>query len=154
MERRRIPEGSCLAVVAKLTFWAVVAVFALLCALGFSGCRTKYVVVPEYHEVIVNKHDTLHTRDFIFELDSVFVWKKGDTVWKEKYKILYKDRWRERIVYRDSVKVDSVRVPYPVERELSKWQQAKMKIGVAFMGVMGLLGILGVIRIRRILFKS
>lgn len=85
----------------------------LVCAL-IGSCKTKYVAVPEYHEVIVNHHDTLNTRDSIYQRDSVWMYMKGDTVWKEKFSILYKDKWRERIVYRDSIKVDSVRVPYPV----------------------------------------
>ena len=94
-----------------MLIWGIIA--ALVCAL-IGSCKTKYVTVPEYHEVIVTHHDTLTTRDSIFQKDSVFMWMQGDTVWKEKFSILYKDRWRERIVYRDSVKVDSVRVPYPV----------------------------------------
>lgn len=94
-----------------MLIWGIIA--ALVCAL-IGSCKTKYVTVPEYHEVIVTHHDTLTTRDSIFQKDSVFMWMQGDTVWKEKFSILYKDRWRERIVYRDSVKVDSVRVPYLV----------------------------------------
>ena len=94
-----------------MLIWGIIA--ALVCAL-IGSCKTKYVTVPEYHEVIVNHHDTLTTRDSIFQKDSVFMWMQGDTIWKEKFSVLYKDRWRERIVYRDSVKIDSVRVPYPV----------------------------------------
>lgn len=45
------------------------------------------------------------------------MWMQGDTIWKEKYSVLYKDRWRDKIVYRDSIKVDSVRVPMPVVTE-------------------------------------
>ena len=85
----------------------------LICAL-IGSCKTKYVTVPEYHEIIVNHHDTLMTRDSIFQKDSVFMWMQGDTVWKEKFSVFYKDRWRDKIVYRDSIKIDSVRVPYPV----------------------------------------
>lgn len=35
-----------------------------------------------------------------------------------------------------SVKVDSVRVPYPVERKLSRWEQAKQDAGGLFLGGM------------------
>ena len=84
----------------------------LICAL-IGSCKT-YVPVPEYHEIIVNHHDTLITRDSIFQKDSVYMWMQGDTVWKEKFSVFYKDRWRDKIVYRDSIKIDSVRVPYPV----------------------------------------
>ena len=84
----------------------------LVCAL-IGSCKT-YVPVPEYHEIIVNHHDTLMTRDSIYQKDSVYLWMQGDTVWKEKFSVFYKDRWRDKIVYRDSIKIDSVRVPYPV----------------------------------------
>ena len=116
------PEGGCL---VTMVMWTIVIVFALVCAMIFGSCKTKYVAVPEYHTVLVEKHDTTHTRDSIYQRDSVYMWMQGDTIWKEKYQVLYKDRWREKIVYRDSVKIDSVRVPYPVEKPVSKWQKAK-----------------------------
>lgn len=101
--------------------------FMLLAVL--TGCKTKYVAVPEYHNVYVEKHDTLVHRDSIFEKDSVLIMMNGDTVTIYKTKILYKDRWRERIVYRDSIRTDSIRVPYPVEKELTFWQKTWMKAG-------------------------
>ena len=101
--------------------------FMLLAVLA--GCKTKYVAVPEYHNVYVEKHDTLVHRDSIFEKDSVLIMMNGDTVTIYKTKILYKDRWRERIVYRDSIRTDSIRVPYPVEKELTFWQKTWIKAG-------------------------
>lgn len=35
-----------------------------------------------------------------------------------------------------SVKVDSIAVPYPVEKKLTKWQQAKMDVGGIAMGAL------------------
>jgi hypothetical protein len=112
----------------SMFFWLVVS--GLVCFF-MGSCKTKYVSVPEYHEVIVNKHDTLITRDSIFQKDSVYMWMQGDTVWKEKYSVLYKDRWRDKIVYRDSIKVDSVRVPMPVviEKKLNFFEKAEIYIG-------------------------
>lgn len=101
--------------------------FMLLAVL--TGCKTKYVAVPEYHNVYVEKHDTLVHRDSIFEKDSVLIMMNGDTVTIYKTKIFYKDRWRERIVYRDSIRTDSIRVPYPVEKELTFWQKTWIKAG-------------------------
>ena len=97
-----------------------------------TGCKT-YIPVPEYHNVYVEKHDTLVTRDSIFQKDSVYMWMQGDTVWKEKYSVLYKDRWRDKIVYRDSIRVDSIRVPMPVvtERKM-RWQDKAAYIGLGF----------------------
>ena len=116
-------NGGCLGQV----LWLAVAV--AVCFL-MGGCKTKYVSVPEYHEVIVNKHDTLITKDSIFQKDSVYMWMQGDTVWKEKYSVLYKDRWRDKIVYRDSIKTDSVRVAYPVVTNKVGWKDKIAYIGI------------------------
>ena len=91
------------------------------------GCKT-YIPVPEYHEVIVNKHDTLMTRDSIYERDSIYVIKSGDTVTTYRIKYVYMDRWRDRVVYRDSLRVDSVRVPYPVEKKLGLWDRTVLAV--------------------------
>lgn len=104
-------------------------ILLLLSTVLVFSCKTKYVTVPEYHQVFVEKHDTLLHRDSIFEKDSVFVIQNGDTVTITRTKILYKDRWRERIIYRDSIRVDSIRVPYPVEKEIPFWQRGWLKIG-------------------------
>lgn len=92
------------------------------------SCKTKYVVVPEWHEVIVNKHDTLMTRDSIYERDSIYIIKSGDTVTTYRTKYVYMDRWRDRVVYRDSLRVDSVRVPYPVEKKLGLWDRTVLAV--------------------------
>lgn len=93
-----------------------------------TSCKTKYVVVPEWHEVIVNKHDTLMTRDSIYERDSIYIIKSGDTVTTYRIKYVYMDRWRDRVVYRDSLRVDSVRVPYPVEKKLGLWDRTVLAV--------------------------
>lgn len=84
--------------------------------------------MPEYHTVTVEKHDTLTRYDSIYQRDSVVTWMQGDTVWKEKYIIRYRDRIVGKTIYRDSVKVDSVRVPYPVERKLNIWERSVLAV--------------------------
>lgn len=115
------------------------------------SCKTKYVSVPEYHNVYVEKHDTLITRDSIYQKDSVYIWMQGDTIWKEKFSILYKDRWRDKIVYRDSIKVDSIRVPYPVEKKLSRIERLRMFGGDAGLTLILVTIIFGIIKIFRLL---
>ena len=92
------------------------------------SCKTRYITIPEYHEVIVNKHDTLMTRDSIYERDSIYIIKSGDTVTTYRIKYVYMDRWRDRVVYRDSLRVDSVRVPYPVEKKLGLWDRTVLAV--------------------------
>ena len=108
-------------------FWLVLS--GIVCFF-LGSCKTKYVSVPEYHNVYVEKHDTLVTRDSIYQKDSVYMWMQGDTIFKEKYSVLYKDRWRDKIVYRDSIRVDSIRVPYPVVTNVIKWRDKAAYIGL------------------------
>ena len=116
------------------------------------GCKT-YIPVPEYHNVYVEKHDTLVTRDSIYQKDSVYMWMQGDTIFKEKYSVLYKDRWRDKIVYRDSIRVDSIRVPMPVvtERKM-RWQDKAAYIGLGI--VISLVIIIVVIMVRWLRARS
>ena len=116
-------NGGCLGQV----LWLAVAV--AVCFLT-GGCKTKYVTVPEYHEVIVNKHDTLIARDSIYEKDSIYIVKNGDTVTAYRDRIYYRDRWRDKIVYRDSIKTDSVRVPVPVVTNKVGWKDKIAYIGI------------------------
>ena len=116
------------------------------CAL-LGSCKTKYVTVPEYHEVIVNKHDTLVTRDSIYEKDSIYIVKSGDTVTAYRDRIYYRDRWRDKIVYRDSIKTDSVRVPLPVVTNKVRWQDKVAYIGTGiFISLVIIIGLVIVIR--------
>ena len=93
------------------------------------GCRTKYVSVPEYHNVYVNKHDTLTKHDSIYQKEFVDRFVKDDTVFLTKTQIDYRFRNIYKTLYRDSIKTDSIRVPYPVERKLNKWESLKMEVG-------------------------
>ena len=116
-------NGGCLGQV----LWLAVAV--AVCFL-MGGCKTKYVSVPEYHNVYVEKHDTLIARDSIYEKDSIYIVKNGDTVTAYRDRIYYRDRWRDKIVYRDSIKTDSVRVAYPVVTNKVGWKDKIAYIGI------------------------
>lgn len=116
-------NGGCLGQV----LWLAVAV--AVCFL-MGGCKTKYVTVPEYHNVYVEKHDTLIARDSIYEKDSIYIVKNGDTVTAYRDRIYYRDRWRDKIVYRDSIKTDSVRVPVPVVTNKVGWKDKIAYIGI------------------------
>lgn len=99
-------------------------VLALLCLL--TGCRSvQYVPVETVKRDSIYLHKV--TRDSIFKYDSIYVRDKGDTLYVERWKYLYRDRWRVDTLV--SVRTDTVSVPYPVERKLTKWQQFKMDAG-------------------------
>ena len=115
-----------------IPFWWMVAVMAIvICCVS---CKTKYVTVPEYHKEYINRTDTFLRSDTLYRLDSVVVRMQGDTT------VIEKIRWQNRFVnvYKVKtdtiIKTDSIRVPYPVEKKLSKWQQLRMDFGGWAMG--------------------
>ena len=96
---------------------------SLLCSCH--SVRTLYVPVTQ------TRSDTLvrykERVDSVWMYDSIHVREGRDTVWQ--------DRWHVR-VERHKVcdtlyvsKTDSVPVPYPVERELTRWQRTKQDWG-------------------------
>ena len=126
----------------------------VLTLLSLTGCKTvRFVPVPEYHTLYKTRVDTVQRLDSVYFRDSVFIAAKGDTVY------LTKTHWRERFrsVYRvkaDTVmQRDSVRVPYPVEKPLTKWQRWKMDLGGWAMGVAAVLVILVILKVTKIAHK-
>lgn len=104
-------EGGCYMLVLCVIVCAVVAL--MLC-----GCKSiEYVPVEKVVKEYVTKHDTVMQKDSVWLHDSVFIHAKGDTVWYEKWHTKYVDRWKERIVTDTVIKVDSIPVPYPVEKK-------------------------------------
>ena len=84
----------------------------------------------QYVPVETMKRDTTYLSqtkiDSIYHRDSIYVEHKGDTVYLSKYKYLYKYIEKHDTLWRE--KVDTVRVAYPVEAQLTKWQKIKINI--------------------------
>ena len=122
-------------------FWqvALYVIGILLVSFLLSGCKTKYVPMEKVICRDVVKHDTLHTSDSVFVRDSIFLRQIGDTC--------FLDRWHEKTVFKNVYKVrvdsflkrDSIPVPYPVEKELSKWEQFQLKYAVWSFGALCML---------------
>ena len=115
-------------------YWALrkqigLCLVCMICVLLGSCKSVEYVSVPEYHTVTVAKTDSFIQKDSVFCHDSVYIRQKGDTVWLEKWHTKYIDKVREVIRTDSLVKRDSIAVPYPVERKLSKWEQTKIDWG-------------------------
>lgn len=68
-----------------------------------------------------------YERDTIYERDSVLIYAQADTIHKEKYRYVYRDRlvtdtlWRERC--------DTINTIVEVEKKLSKVEEVQMNIG-------------------------
>ena len=115
--------------VYKGCFWAFLMFVVLMAIILLSSCSPKVIYVPEYHTEYITKTDSVVKIDSVHVKDSVIIKQAGDTIEIDRWHTEYKDRWRERVVIDSFIKVDSVPVPYPVEKKLSKWQQAKVDWG-------------------------
>lgn len=118
-------------IIKKVSRCITLAPFMCLLFVIYS-CRTvKYVPVEtvKVDTTYINKLQ----RDSIYMLDSVYVKDKGDTVLIEKYKYLYRDKLVRDTMYIS--KVDSIQVPYPVEKELTRWQKIRMNVGGWAIGI-------------------
>lgn len=127
---------------------------ATLAALGLSlaGCsRVHYVTVPSASHVrdsvsitdsVVFRYQT-HLQDSVRIKDSTVIVQDaaGNTLMKEHYRQTERyrsleDAYAELLRQYESLRAerrDTVAVPYPVERRLTRWEQARMDFGGAAM---------------------
>lgn len=100
-----------------------------------TGCTSvRYVPVESV------THDSIYIsrveRDSIHVHDSIYleVVSNADTVYQTKYvqKVVYRDALRTDTMIVE--RVDTIRLPYPVERQLSKWEKIKLDFGGMLMG--------------------
>lgn len=121
-------------------------IILLMLAICLTSCRSiKYVPV----ETVKTEYKTRDSIRFdsIYEHDSIFLLVKGDTVYKEKYR--YKYRYLT-INKTDTVMLtDSVQIPYPVEKQLTRWQQMKIELGGWAVGVIVILSIVLMLKLFR-----
>lgn len=123
-------------------------IICVLLVLSFIGCRSRIQYVPV--ESVRTEYKDRLQRDSIYFLDSVYVRDKGDTVFIDRLRYLYKDK-----LITDTLLVsDTIRVPYPVEKELTRWQQTKMDVGGWAMGVLSGIVLLGIGYIVRWLIRK
>ena len=122
--------------VTLIGWYLLILTIVLSVAVMFGGCKSiQYVPVETIRTEIIHKTDTFIQKDSCVVKDSVFIHAKGDTVWYEKWHTKYIDRWKEVIRTDTLIKNDSIQVPYPVEKKLSRWQQVKMDVGGIALGV-------------------
>ena len=129
---------------------------AFCLCLTLCSCRTvKYVPVETV------KTDTLYQtkveRDSIHTHDSIYIheWQRGDTIYidRDRWHTLWRDRWRTDTVYRSHT--DSIPVPFPVEKPLSKWQQFCLDYGkVTTGGTIALIAFAAIYGVRRLKVKG
>ena len=128
--------------IIKKVSWCITLAPFMCMLFVICSCRTvKYVPVEtiKVDTTYINKLQ----RDSIYMLDSVYVKEKGDTVLIEKYKYLYRDKLVRDTLY--MAKTDSIQVPYPVEKELTKWQKLCINVGGWAIGIViiGIIAVMG-----------
>ena len=117
----------------------------LMSEICFTSCRNIKSVPVETVKTEYKTRDSIRF-DSIYEHDSIFLFVKGDTV-KEKYR--YKYRYLT-INKTDTVMLtDSVQIPYPVEKQLTRWQQMKIELGGWAVGVIIILSIVLMLKLFR-----
>ena len=102
-------------------------IIIILGLLVLTGCKTKYVTVPEYHKEYIGKIDSILKHDSIYVKDSVFVKQKGDTVFLNK--VSYRDVYHNIYKVKNDSIIKRYSIPYPVVRELTKNEQRLISIG-------------------------
>ena len=125
-------------------------VFVILSILFLFGCRTqKDIQYVPVQTTKIEYQDRLQ-RDSIHVLDSVFIHQKGDTVWLERYKTVYKEYLKH-----DSVsKTDTIRVPCPVTVEkpvnyITGWQHFQIWLGRILLAIAALIAVWLILKVKK-----
>ena len=105
-------------VIDIITYLAIFMV-GLALMLSVVSCSPKTIYVPDVHYEYITKTDTFIKIDSVNIKDSIYVTQKGDTVRIERWRVEYRDRWREKIVRDTVIRTDTISVPYPVEKKLT-----------------------------------
>ena len=106
--------------------WMLIILLAGFVLIGLGACRSvKYVPVESV------RHDSvfvsLYQRDSIYQHDSVFIKEKADTLLIERWHTRWRDRVSHDTLYMS--KTDTIRIPVPVERKLTKAERTYITIG-------------------------
>lgn len=121
-----------------------VAAFMVACLLLLFGCSPRVITVPEYHYERHNTTDTITLHDSVLrenktiirEADSAMLADLGIRLQQGERAILVLRKELERALSQQKevkhdtvVQRDTIRVPYPIEKQLSRWESLKLKAG-------------------------
>lgn len=134
-----------------LIWWSAVVIILTIAMCGvLCSCRSvRYVEVPRVSRDTLRVVQVETRRDSV--RDSIFLreFVRGDTVYIVKYieRLRWRDRWRVDTV--QAVRVDSVGVPYPVERKVSRWDKVRYMWRGAAVGLVLAVVAVAVVWLRR-----
>lgn len=115
-------------------------ILTLVLALFLSACTTtRYIEVPVEVEKIKTEYIIDHRVDSIYERDSTDRYSKNDTIF------IYKEKVKNRYIYKTDTIVRTDSIPYVVETQITttkevnvlKWyQKALMYLGLCTLGAL------------------
>lgn len=115
-------------------------ILTLVLALSLSACTTtKYIEVPVEIEKVRTEYIIDHRVDSIYERDSTDRYSKNDTIF------IYKEKVKNRYIYKTDTIVRTDSIPYVVETKITttrevnvlKWyQKALMYLGLTTLGAL------------------
>lgn len=115
-------------------------ILTLVLALFLSACTTtRYIEVPVEIEKIKTEYIINHRVDSIYERDSTDRYSKNDTIF------IYKEKVKNRYIYKTDTIVRTDSIPYVVETQITttkevnvlKWyQKALMYLGLCTLGAL------------------
>lgn len=115
----------------------------LFLVFGLVGCKTVYVPVESVHEYVHHQTDTIEKTDTVTNTKETIIREasKADSALLAQYGIRLKDNERLLLFLQKEleqekskeiehhtdtvIKVDSVQVPYPVEKKVPFWEKVK-----------------------------
>ena len=99
--------------------------FPLLVLTLFVNCAQR--VVPAESVRVDSVYIARYERDTIYERDSVTIYAQSDTIHKDRYKYVFRDRVLRDTIYKSES--DTVTNVVEVERDLTGIEELKMNIG-------------------------
>lgn len=134
----------------KTLLWYLIVILVLFIAQFFTSCESI-----QYVPVETVRTDYVHTTDTVRQIDSIFseretIVKEADSALVRKLGLQLKSNEKAILILRNElqrqissnskhrtdtvIKTDSVQVPYPVERQLSRWEKIKLETGGLALG--------------------
>lgn len=122
-------------------------ILLLLTLLVSCGSKKELVEVP----VVVEKPvlHVEHSTDTVLQRDSITVYQKGDTIYHESFQTLHHHHYHSTTDTVTEIVEVPITVTKEVEKPLTTWQQARLKMGELFAWLLICAAGLGVLHIFR-----
>lgn len=96
--------------------------------LSLQSCRSvSYIPVETVKSDTLRVIDRQVERDSVFLRDSIYVAQRGDTVFIEKFRYLYRDKVTHDTIAETQIKTLREQVPVEVAKPLTAWQTFRLR---------------------------